>query len=325
MILVTGGAGFIGSHTVMQLKSAGFDIVVLDNLSTGVKEAIPEGVDLIIGDIADKDLVAKTIKDYNVDSVLHFAAYISVEESVQKPFEYYENNYIGSYNLIKTCSENGIKNFIFSSTCAVIGTPKANPVDETFKTDPMSPYGKTKLMVEWLLQDTAKISPMKHIILRYFNVAGANHEGKNGLRYDAFHLIAACCRSALGKQDTMKIFGTDYDTPDGTCIRDYIHIDDLANLHVESLKYLQKGEDSNLFHCGYGKGFSVKEVIDTFKKTNNVDFNVEYKPRREGDVMSVYNNPSKIDKALSWQPKFNNLEIICQDSYNWEKKRKKIK
>ncbi len=322
MILITGGAGFIGSHTAIQLKNAGYkDMVVLDNLSTGVKDAIPEGIELVVGDIANAELVKNTIKKYNIDSVLHFAAYISVEESVQKPFEYYDNNYIGSYNLIKTCAENGVKNFVFSSTCATLGTQDKNPVSEDFIPQPESPYARSKLMIEWLLEDMAKISDMKYVVLRYFNVAGANHEGLNGLRYDAFHLIAACCRSALGKQDKMKVFGDDYSTRDGTCIRDYIHIDDLADLHVKALKFLEDGNGSDLFHCGYGTGFSVKEVIEEFQKTNNVSFDVEYHPRRAGDIVEIYNNPTKVTKAFNWAPKYDDISIICQDSYNWELKK----
>ncbi len=323
MILVTGGAGYIGSHTLHQLIEAKLPCVVLDNLYSGHRWAVPDSVPFVEGNTGDIKIVSELIKQYQVESVIHFAAHLEVEESTREPLKYYRNNFVNSMNLIETCDKLGVKHFVFSSTCAVYGTPDKNPVSEAFPVAPVSPYGKSKLETEWLLEDMGIAgSKMRFASLRYFNVAGAKVSGGLGqATARATQLIKVACEVALGKREKLLLYGTDYPTLDGTCLRDYIHVDDLAELHGLALKYLQAGGSSQIFNCGYGKGYSVKEVIDSVKRMSGVNFKVEEVPRRAGDAGAIYADPTKVIKALHWKPKYADLDLICRTSLEWEKTR----
>ncbi len=319
-ILVTGGAGYIGSHIVRDLYDAGYNPVVYDNLSTGNRDSVLYG-DFIEGNISDKELVSKTIKKYNIKSVIHFAASIVVEESVKDPFKYYNNNSINSLRLIETCVEEKIENFVFSSTAAIYGNPEKLPITEEDKLAPINPYGKSKLVTEMVLKDISNATKsFNYIALRYFNVAGADRGGKIGQDYEKpTHLITLALRAALGNYPGLKVFGTDYDTPDGTAIRDYIHIDDLANAHILALKHLQTEKTSNIFNCGYGKGSSVFEVVKSIKKITGIDFEVKNSPRRDGDPPGLVADSTKIRNALGWTPKYDDIDFIVKSAYEWEK------
>ena len=323
MILVTGAAGYIGSHTLHRINELGIPVVAIDNLSSGHRWAVPAGIPFYEGDVGDKSLVSEIIEKHKVESVIHFAAHLAVEESVYNPLKYYKNNVIGTLNLIDCCDRLKVKNFIFSSSCSVYGNASKSPISEDMRTEPMSPYAQSKLMSETFLRDLEKSgrSIMKSVCLRYFNVAGAKVTGELGQSTpQATQLVKVASEVAVGKRDRLYVFGTDYPTPDGTCMRDYIHVDDLVEAHVQALQYLQKGGSSEIFNCGYGVGYSVSEVITSMKKVSGVDFVVEYKPRRAGDPIAVWANCSKITKVLSWKPKFNNLDLICKTSFDWEKK-----
>lgn len=324
MILVTGGAGFIGSHTLHRLTALGEKAIALDNLYSGHRWAVPEGVELVEGDMADQKLVESVLRKHKIKSVIHFAAHLAVEESVKKPIKYYRNNVAGSLNFIETCTQNGVEHFIFSSTCALYGNTDQSPIDESHPTNPESPYAQTKLVTEGILKDVEKsgASSMKHVILRYFNVAGAKVGGGLGQATpDATQLVKIASEVAAGKRDKLFIFGNDYPTPDGTCIRDYVHVDDLAEAHILALEYLRKGGKSEIVNCGYGKGYSVNEVVETMRKVSGVDFKAEYKPRRAGDVVAVWADPSKAKSLLGWKPKYADLSLICKTSFEWEKER----
>lgn len=313
-ILVTGGAGYIGSHVVKQLgELTSHNITILDNLSTGFEKNILFGK-LIKEDLSNTEEIEKTFKENSFDVVIHFAASIVVPESVENPLKYYMNNTVNTTNLINIASKNGIKKFIFSSTAAVYGEPKVVPVDEFSATNPINPYGWSKLMSERVLIDTAKANKdFKYIILRYFNVAGASLDGKIGQSFpNAIHLIKIASETAIGKRDRMYIYGDDYDTYDGICIRDYIHIEDLANAHLKAIEF----DESDIFNCGYRRGFSVKEVIDTMKKVSKVDFKIIKENRRVGDSPILISDNSKIKKLMDWKPKYNNLELICETALN---------
>lgn len=320
-ILVTGGAGYIGSHVVRDLGEAGYHPIVFDNLSSGNREHILHG-SFIHGDIKNTRLLSQTIKSHHIDSVLHFAAYIVVEESVRNPFKYYENNSLNSFKLIKTCVANGVKNFVFSSTAAVYGIPEKVPITENCPLKPINPYGKSKLFTEMLLQDIAAVNPdFNFITLRYFNVAGADKECRIGQKYKTHsHLITLALKSALGKFPGLKIFGTDYPTPDGTAVRDYIHIDDLATAHLLALDYLKKEKKSRTFNCGYGTGYTVKQVVETVKKVTGRKFPVENAPRRAGDPPALIADPALIRNETGWMPQFNDLDYIIRSAWEWEKK-----
>lgn len=324
MILVTGGAGYIGSHTVHQLRDKGEEVLVLDNLSAGHRWAVPPGVEMIVGDIADPTLVGDIISSRRVDSVIHFAAHTAVEESVLDPIKYYRNNFVGSLNVIQSCVQHNVKHFIFSSTCAVYGATERSPITEDTPANPLSPYGKSKFMTESLLRDlqVSNRSGMRSVILRYFNVAGARVSGGLGQATPgATQLIKVACEVACGKREKLFVFGTDYPTPDGTCIRDYIHVDDLANAHLLALRYLRDGGRPDVFNCGYGKGYSVSEVIKAVRKVSGSDFPIEYKSRRRGDTTVVWADPTKLVQTLGWRPKYDDLEIICRTSFEWERSR----
>jgi len=321
-ILVTGGAGYIGSHIVKLLgKTTKNNITVIDNLSTGVKSSVLYG-DLIIVDLSDTARIKKIFKNRNFDAIFHFAASIVVPESIKNPLQYYSNNTINTINLIKIAVENNVNFFVFSSTAAVYGIPKKLPISESALKNPINPYGMSKLMSENIIKDTAKaFKNFNYINLRYFNVAGASPDGKIGQSTPkATHLIKLASKTAIGERDKLEIFGTDYDTPDGTCIRDYIHVVDLAKAHISALEYLKNGNKSDTFNCGYGKGFSVKQVIETMKKVSEVDFPVKESGRRPGDPPVLVADNTKILKNLDWIPEYNKLEFICKTAFDWEKK-----
>jgi UDP-glucose 4-epimerase len=320
-ILVTGGAGYIGSHTIKQLGECGYDLVVYDNLSTGTANAITYGK-LIVGDLADRQQLDRVFTDYKFDAVLHFAASISVPESVVKPLAYYSNNTVNTLNLLYCCQQFGVNKFIFSSTAAVYGQPTVTPITEDINPQPLNPYGSSKLMSERLIRDYAAAADLKYVILRYFNVAGAEVGGTLGQTgKKASHLIEIVCDAALGKRSHVSIFGTNFDTPDGTGIRDYIHVDDLARAHVDALTYLDRNSSvSQILNCGYGQGYSVRQVIEKVKQISGVDFTVIEAERRAGDPACVIAAAERITQILGWQPQFNDLDTIVRTTLDREKK-----
>ncbi len=323
-ILVNGGAGYIGSHVVKQLgEQGGHEITVVDNLVTGFKDAILYG-DFIELDLSDYDAVDKLFAEKKFDAVIHFAASLVVPESVSDPLKYYMNNTANTTNVIRCCVKHNVNKFIFSSTAATYGEPDAQfiPVKETTPTAPINPYGSSKLMSETVLKDTAfAFADFKYIALRYFNVAGASVDGKIGQSTKgATHLIKVAAETACGKREKMFVFGDDYDTEDGTCIRDYIHVEDLASAHLKALEYLEAGNESDIFNCGYGHGFSVLEVLETMRKVSGVDFVAEIKERRAGDPSILISDNTKIREKMQWQPKYDDLELICKTALDWEKK-----
>ncbi len=322
-VLVTGGAGYIGSHVVKLLGEKGYDILTYDNLSTGHKWAVLYG-NLIKADLADKQTLRQVFAGFKPDAVMHFAASIVVPESVKNPLKYYRNNVINTINLLEVMEEFGVKNFIFSSSAAVYGIPETIPISEEAPLNPINPYGETKATVERILRDLANSgSGFRYISLRYFNVAGADPEGKIGFAYpEPTHLIIRALKTAKGEFEKLEIYGTDYPTPDGTCIRDYIHVMDLAEAHLLALEYLLDVGESDILNCGYGRGFSVREVVETVKKITGVDFKVVEAPRRPGDPAALVADNSKIKKKFNWKPKYDNLEFIIQTAWNWEKKLK---
>jgi len=323
-VLVTGGAGYIGSHVVRQLGEAGYDIVVYDNCSTGVAKAVLYG-ELIVGDLADIDRLYQVFGKHQFSAVLHFAASLIVPESVAHPLDYYANNTRNTLNLLRCCSVMGVNQFIFSSTAAVYGEPQENPVTESSPTLPINPYGRSKMMSEWLIQDYGLASRLRYVILRYFNVGGADPGGKLGQNSrNATHLIAAACNTALKRQAELKIFGTDFPTPDGTGVRDYIHVEDLAAAHVDALRYLEEDGESQVLNCGYGQGYSVRQVVERLKAISGVDFPVIEAPRRAGDPACVTACGDKIRKVLGWKPKYDNLDDIIKTTLAWEVYREKI-
>ncbi len=319
-VLVTGGAGYIGSHVVRQLGEAGEQVVTLDNLSTGFADAVLYG-DLIEGDTGDQERVSQILNDYNVDTVLHFAAHTIVPESVSNPLKYYGNNTCNSRSLLECCQNHGVKNFIFSSTAAVYGLPKDGRAKEDTRLAPINAYGTSKLMTEWMLRDLSAASDLNYVALRYFNVAGSDPEARIGQSTpQATLLIKVACEAAVGKREKIYIFGTDYATPDGTGIRDYIHVEDLADAHLKALDYLRKGGDSTIVNCGYSHGYSVREVLEMVEKVNGKSLNIIEQDRRAGDPPSLVANTDKIRKLFNWIPRYDDLEAITRSSLNWEKK-----
>ena len=322
-VLVTGGAGYIGSHVVKLLKKKGFEPVVVDNLSTGHKEAVKYGK-LLVGDLKDKEFLKRVFREFKPVAVMHFAAYIEVAESVKKPLKYYRNNVCNTLNLIEVMLENNVRYFIFSSTAAVYGIPKESPIPETAELKPINPYGESKATVERILRDlTLSEENFKYVSLRYFNVAGADPEGELGEAHNPeTHLIPLLLQTALGKRESFSIFGTDYPTKDGTAIRDYIHVMDLAKAHILALEYLLNGGKSDVFNVGYGRGYTVKEVVDTVKKVTGKDFKVVETQRRPGDPPELVAKVDKIKRVLGWKPKYDDLEFIVKTAWEWELNRK---
>jgi len=321
-ILVTGGAGYIGSQVVNALGENGHDIIVFDNLSTGHDWAVLYGK-LEVGNLEDSSHLKDVINAFRPDSVMHFAASIQVEESVRQPLKYYRNNVANTLNLLDAMNRNGIRNFIYSSSAAVYGTPDKLFVDESMPLLPINPYGASKAMVETVLSDIARTSELRYIALRYFNVAGADPKTRIGQAYlDSTHLITRALKTALGDVTKLFIFGTDYPTPDGTCIRDYIHVVDLANAHLLVLNYLMETKKSDVMNCGYGRGFSVREVVATAKKVTGINFTVEEAPRRAGDPPQLVADSTKLRSMTGWQPLYDDLEFIIRTAWEWELKLK---
>ncbi|WP_407179660.1 UDP-glucose 4-epimerase GalE [Bradyrhizobium sp. STM 3562] len=319
-VLVTGGAGYIGSHMVHTLVEAGERVVVLDNLSTGRTAFLPRDVPVIVGDVGDAILVASLIKSHRVEAILHFAASIVVSESIGHPLDYYRNNTANSRTLLETAIAGGVRHFIFSSTAAVYGNPLQVPVSEDAVPVPLSPYGWSKLMTEVMLQDAATAHGLSYVILRYFNVAGADPRMRTGHSApDATHLIKVAIQAALGLRDHLDVFGTDYPTPDGTCIRDYIHVCDLARAHLSALDYLRSKGPNATFNCGYGRGYSVLQVIDSVRRAVGHDIPVRIASRREGDPVAIIAQASKIRSRLSWSPQFDDLDTIIDHALAWER------
>ncbi len=319
-ILVTGGAGYIGSHVVSMLGEEKKDIIILDNLSTGKKENILCGK-LILGDVGDEQLLDEVFSMNNIEAVIHFAGSIVVPESVRDPIAYYNNNTLNSYKLIKACLKHNVSKFIFSSTAAVYGMPHDGIASEETLTIPINPYGRSKLMTEWMLQDVAHAHDFSYVALRYFNVAGASRSGKIGQSTPkATHLLKAASELATHKREEMSVFGTDYPTKDGTCIRDYIHVDDLARAHLDALRYLETNKKSQVLNCGYGRGFTVLEVLDAVERITSQKLNIKKDGRREGDAVMLISNAQKIKQVLEWEPRFDDLTYIVKSAIEWEKK-----
>jgi len=320
-ILVTGGAGYIGSHMVHELNDAGERVVVLDNLSTGFRFLLPGSVPFVTGSTGDHESVTEIIRKHQVSSIIHFAASIVVPDSVADPLGYYRNNTMNTCLLLDAAVAGGVKQFIFSSTAAVYGNAEHVPVREDAVTHPISPYGTSKLMSEIMLHDTARAHDLRFVILRYFNVAGADPKGRTGQATPAAtHLIKVACEAALGKRDKLQIFGTDYATPDGTCIRDYIHVSDLVRAHSSALAYLRRGGASATFNAGYGRGASVLEVLDAVRRASGRDFPVEVAGRRAGDPPELVAEVSRIRAALDWHPQYEDLDTIVSHAYSWERR-----
>ncbi len=320
-VLVTGGAGYIGSHMVHELVDAGDSVVVLDNLSTGFRYLIPASVPFVSGATGDRELVAKVIAQYGVTAIIHFAASIVVPDSLRDPLGYYHNNTMNTCALLDTAIAGGVRQMIFSSTAAVYGNAEVPSLRENAPTAPISPYGTSKLMSEIMLHDAGKAHGLRFVVLRYFNVAGADPRLRTGQSTaGATHLIKVACEAALGKRSRIDIFGTDYPTPDGTCIRDYVHVSDLARAHSAALAHRRRGGQSATFNCGYGRGASVLEVIDSVRRASGHDFPVQVCERRPGDPAAVVANVERIRSMLEWRPQFQDLDTIVAHAYAWERR-----
>jgi UDP-glucose 4-epimerase len=321
-VLVTGGAGYIGSHAVLALLDSGWTVTVIDNLTTGFRWAVPDEAGFVEGDIADQDLLARVIEERQIGAIIHFAGSVVVPESVENPLKYYENNTAKSRSLIESAVRGGVRHFIFSSTAATYGIPERVPVVETSRTQPINPYGWSKLMTERMLADVAFAHPINFCALRYFNVAGADPNGRSGQSTaGATHLIKVAVEAATGKRDGVSVYGTDYDTPDGTGVRDYIHVTDLAAAHVHALeKLVADPESSHIMNCGYGRGFSVLEVLDAVDRVTNVRVERRMEPRRAGDPDALVADNGKILATLPWRPRLDDLDTIVADALAWERK-----
>jgi len=319
-VLVTGGAGYIGSHAVLALREAGMRVVVVDDLSTGRRAAVPEGVPLVEGSIGDRALVRRVLDEHGVGAVMHFAGSIVVPESVDKPLEYYANNTVNSHALIETCKAAGVRRFIFSSTAAVYGMPDALPITEDMPTKPINPYGTSKLMTEWMLRDTAAAHDFRYVALRYFNVAGADAQGRSGqCSRVATHLLKIAAEVVVGRRPEISVYGDDYPTPDGTCIRDYIHVTDLADAHVKAVEYLERGGESTILNCGYGRGYSVREVLRAVERVTGEPLPIRQGPRRPGDPPALVAGAERIRAVLGWTPRNDDLDRIVQSAIAWER------
>lgn len=317
-ILVTGGAGYIGSHVAAALTEAGYEVIVYDNLSTGHRWAVLDA-HLVEGDLADSPLLSRTLEVYKPAAVMHFAASIQVEESVREPLLYYRNNVANTLNLLQAMTDNGIRDFVYSSTAAVYGIPERIPVTEEAPLAPINPYGASKTMVERALKDLSLTGQIRYVALRYFNVAGAEIKGRLGQAYLAStHLITRALKTALGIYEKLFIYGTDYPTDDGTCVRDYIHIEDLAVAHLKALEHLEKNGSSVVLNCGYGHGYSVREVVETVKKVTGANFPVEETARRPGDPPILVADSSRLKEMTGWAPRYDDLEFIIETAWKWE-------
>src|SRR5579871_1078312 len=320
-VLVTGGAGYIGSHMVHALVDSGAPVVVIDNLSTGFAAFLPVGVALAIGDAGDENLVGSVIAEHGVDSIIHFAGSVVVPDSMRDPLGYYRNNTMTTQSLLKAAVKGGVGRFIFSSTAAVYGNPEHVPVREDAPTRPLSPYGSSKLMTEIMLHDVASAHGMRYVALRYFNVAGADPMARIGLAtVGATHLLKIAVEAATGQRAKIDVFGTDYPTPDGSCIRDFIHVSDLVEAHRSALSYLCAGGTSVTPNCGYGRGYSVLETIEAVRRVSGRQFAVQYAPRRPGDIMTMVADTSRIRGLLDWTPKYDDLDTIAAHALAWEEK-----
>lgn len=320
-IFLTGGAGYIGSAVARALLRQGHRVLVYDNLSTGVRDSVPEGAKFIFGDIRDRELIPLIFRMEKVEAVVHMAAKLVVPESVRDPISYYDVNVMGTLNLLRAASRQGVHRFLFSSTGAVYGEPKKVPVREVDPPSPVSPYGASKAMGEELLSFASKSNGISAVVLRYFNVAGATEDGQVGERGEHVHLVRAAARTALGLQKTLRIQGTDFETADGTGVRDYLHLEDLVDLHLKALDYLERGGTSATFNCGYGRGFSVREVHAMMEKVVGKTIPTESAPRRPGDPAQIFGDPSLVSRVFGWSPRFADLEAICRSTYEWEKSR----
>jgi UDP-glucose 4-epimerase len=320
-VLVTGGAGYIGSHMVLALLDAGEDVIVVDNLSTGFRWAVPEKARLAVGGVGDQALVGGLIAAHRVNGAIHFAGSIVVPDSIADPLGYYLNNTLKSRSLLECAVAGGVEHFIFSSTAAVYGMPAHNPVLEDAPINPISPYGSSKMMTEMMLRDMANAHGLSYVALRYFKVAGADPQGRSGQSTpDATHLIKVAAQAALGQRPCLEVFGSDYPTPDGTCIRDYIHVTDLVDAHVKALQYLEEGGKSQVLNCGYGHGFSVKEILETVQKVAKLRLNIRLGDRRPGDPPELIADPSNIKKVLDWYPAHDDLREIIDSALCWERR-----
>jgi UDP-glucose 4-epimerase len=320
-VLVTGGAGYIGSHMVRALADAGESVVVIDNLSTGFSQFLPEGVPLFIGDAADENLVEGVISAHQVETIIHFAGSVVVPDSMRDPLAYYRNNTMTTRSLLNAAVKCGVNRFVFSSTAAVYGNPDQVPVPEHAPTRPLSPYGSSKLMTEIMLHDVASAHGMNYVVLRYFNVAGADPEGRIGLATaGATHLLKIAVETATGQRAKIDVFGTDYPTPDGSCIRDFVHVSDLTQAHRAALSYLRGGGASVTLNCGYGRGYSVLETIEAVRRVSGRNFAVQYAPRRPGDIMTMIADPTRIRSTLDWTPQYDDIDTIAAHALKWEEK-----
>ena len=317
-VLVSGGAGYIGSHVVLQLRARGERVVVLDNLSTGFRQAIGD-TPLVVGDCGDRALVGRVVSEHQVDTVMHFAANTVVPESVRDPLKYYGNNTCATRNLLESCMQGGVRQFVFSSTAAVYGIPESGLASEDMALAPINPYGTSKLMSEWVLRDLAAVTDFRYVTLRYFNVAGSDPECRIGqATAQATLLIKVACEAVVGKRAHVSIFGTDYATADGTGVRDYIHVEDLARAHLDALDYLRRGGVARIFNCGYGHGYSVREVLDSVQRVAGRKLLVREEPRREGDPPSLVARADRIRAELGWQPRLDDLDTIVRTALRWE-------
>ncbi|MGH8205880.1 MAG: UDP-glucose 4-epimerase GalE [Steroidobacteraceae bacterium] len=318
-ILVTGGAGYIGSHVLLQLRERGERVVVLDNLCTGFRQAV-RAAPLIVGDVGDRELLERVLQEHEVDTVLHFAAHTIVPESVRDPLKYYANNTCATRNLLQTCLTHGVRALVFSSTAAIYGIPAGGIADEDAPAAPINPYGSSKLMSEWLLRDVAAASELRYVSLRYFNVAGSDPDGRIGQSTRAATLlIKVACEAAVGKRPHVSIFGTDYDTPDGTGVRDYIHVDDLARAHLDALDHLRRGGGSLALNCGYGHGYSVREVLESVQRLSGTTVKIREEPRRAGDPPVLIARAQRIRAELGWTARLDDLDAIVETSLRWER------
>lgn len=320
-VLVTGGAGYIGSHTVLALVETGASVVVIDNLSTGFSTALPEGVPLFIGDVSDENLVEGVIAAHGVTSIIHLAGSVVAPDSMRDPLGYYRNNTMATRNLLNAAIKGQVRNFILSSTAAVYGNPDQMPVPETAPTRPLSPYGSSKLMTEIMLHDVATAYGLNYLVLRYFNVAGADPQARIGLQtIGATHLLKIAVEAATGQRAKVDVFGIDYPTPDGSCIRDFIHVTDLAQAHLSALSYLNQGGAPVTLNCGYGRGYSVRETIEAVRRVSGRNFAVQMSPRRPGDIMTMIADATRIGQTLDWAPRYDDLETIATHALAWEEK-----